>query len=313
MGRALVTGGAGFIGSHLIDVLLERGDEAVAVDDFSTGRRSNLAHLVDHPGFTLVEADVVEGLPVDGAFSLVMHLASPASPPEFIARPFDTLDVGSVGTRHALDLAHENGARFVLASTSEIYGDPVEHPQSESYRGNVDPVGPRSVYDEAKRFAESLTAAYRRELGVNTAIARIFNTYGPRLEPSDGRVISNFCVQALTGCALTVYGDGSQTRSYCYVSDQVRGLVALADSELGAPVNIGNPNELTVTELAKTVIRLARSDSEIVHKALPVDDPARRCPDISLVCAEVGWEPVVSLEEGLQLTLDWYRAEIADG
>lgn len=310
MRRVVVTGGAGFLGSHLADALLARGDEVVAVDDFSTGRRENIAHLADEPRFTLVEADVVEGLPVDGAVDAVLHFASPASPPQYLARPLETLDVGAIGTRNALDLAHEHGARFVLASTSEVYGDPLEHPQREDYFGNVNPVGPRSVYDEAKRFAEAMTAAYRRELGVDTGIARIFNTYGPRLEAQDGRVVSNFCVQALRGEPLTVYGDGDQTRSYCYVDDEVAGILALLDTDVAEPVNLGNPDEFTVKELAKLVLELTDSPSEIVYLPLPVDDPTRRRPDITRARELLGWEPVVALPDGLQRTLEWYRAEL---
>ena len=301
--RVVVTGGAGFLGSHLCEALLGRGDAVVCVDDYSTGDEANVAHLAGRAGFELVVADVSAGLPVDGRVDAVAHLASPASPPAYLARPLATLAVGSEGTRHALELAAAHGARFVLASTSEVYGDPAVHPQPESYWGNVNPVGPRSVYDEAKRFAEALTMAHRRDVGTNVGVARIFNTYGPRLAPGDGRVVSNFCVQALSGQPLTVYGTGSQTRSLCYVSDLVAGLLALVDSNLVGPVNIGNPEEVTVAALAALVLELSGSSSEMVHMALPADDPARRCPDITLAGEHLGWRPAVGLRQGLSLTL----------
>jgi len=303
--RVVVTGGAGFLGSHLCDALLERGDAVVCVDDLSTGSLGNVAHLRDHAGFELVVADVSVAVDVTGSVDAVLHFASPASPPQYLERPLATLAVGSEGTRRALALAVRHDARFLLASTSEVYGDPAQHPQREDYWGNVNPVGPRSVYDEAKRFAEALTMAYRRAEGVNVGIARIFNTYGPRLAPGDGRVVSNFLVQALGGRALTVYGDGSQTRSLCFVSDEVAGLLALLDSELTGPVNIGNPDEITVLELAHRVIELTGSGSEIVHEPLPVDDPMRRCPDIELVRSTLGWAPQVPLAEGLARTAEY--------
>ncbi len=301
-GRQVVLGGAGFLGSHLCDHLVGRGDEVVCVDDFSTGRRSNVAHLDGHPRFTLVEADVSASLPVEGPVSGVFNLASPASPPDYLARPLETLATGSEGTRRGLQLAHRHGARFLMASTSEVYGDPDVHPQNEAYWGNVNPVGPRSVYDEAKRFAEALCMAHHRTLGTDVGIARIFNTYGPRLRPGDGRVVSNFLLQAMQGEPLTVYGDGSQTRSLCYVDDEVRGLVALFDADITGPVNIGNPDEHTVLELALSVVELMRSTSPIEHLPLPVDDPVRRRPDISLAKAVLGWEPTVSLRDGLLRT-----------
>ncbi len=294
-GRLVVMGGAGFVGSHLCDQLLERGDLVVCVDDFSTGRPANVAHLTEHPRFTLVEADVSETLPIEGPVDGVLNLASPASPPDYLARPLETLAVGSEGTRLGLELAARAGCRFLLASTSEVYGDPDVHPQSEAYWGKVNPVGPRSVYDEAKRFAEALTMAHHRALGTDVGIARIFNTYGPRLRPDDGRVVSNFLLQAMRGEAITVYGDGSQTRSLCYVEDEVRGLIALFDSNLTGPVNIGNPDEYTVLELARTVIDLFGSASEIVHLPLPVDDPTRRRPDITLARNALNWEPTTEL------------------
>jgi dTDP-glucose 4,6-dehydratase len=301
-GRLVVMGGGGFLGSHLCDHLLARGDEVVCVDDFSTGRRSNVAHLADHPGFALIEADVSVSIPVDGPVTGVFNLASPASPPDYLARPLETLAVGSEGSRRGLDLAHRHNARFIMASTSEVYGDPEVHPQSESYWGRVNPVGPRSVYDEAKRFSEALVMAHRRTLGTDVGIVRIFNTYGPRLRPDDGRVVSNFLLQAMQEEPLTVYGDGSQTRSLCYVDDEVRGLIALFDSDLTGPVNIGNPDEHTVLELAETVVELLGSSSPIVHRPLPVDDPTRRRPDISLARSALGWEPTTELADGLART-----------
>jgi dTDP-glucose 4,6-dehydratase len=282
----------------------------VCVDDFSTGRKANVAHLGDHAGFTLVEADISSAIPVEGDVSGVFNLASPASPPDYLALPLETLAVGSEGTRHGLELAARHGARFLMASTSEVYGDPDVHPQAESYWGNVNPIGPRSVYDEAKRFSEALTMAHHRALGTDVAIARIFNTYGPRLRPDDGRVVSNFLLQAMRGEPLTVYGDGSQTRSLCYVADEVRGLLALFDSDLTGPVNIGNPDEYTVIRLALTIIELLGSTSAIEHRPLPTDDPTRRRPDIAVARAELGWEPTTSLDDGLALTAA-YLAEDA--
>ncbi len=303
-----MAGGAGFLGSHLCEALVARGDRVVCLDDLSTGRPENVAHLDGHPDFELVVADVSAGVPVEGPVDAVCHLASPASPPAYLARPLETLAVGSEGTRRLLDLATEARARFVLASTSEVYGDPEVHPQPESYRGNVDPVGPRSVYDEAKRFAEALTMASRRARGTDVGIARIFNTYGPRLAPGDGRVVSNFVVQALSGQPLTVYGDGRQTRSLCYVDDQVRGLVALMDADVTGPVNIGNPDERTVLELAHEVLAVTGSASGVVHRPLPTDDPTRRCPDISRARRELGWEPTVPLAVGLARTVEYFAA-----
>jgi dTDP-glucose 4,6-dehydratase len=301
-GRTVVLGGGGFLGSHLCDRLLGRHEEVVCVDNFSTGRRANVAHLEDHPGFTLIEADISLLLPVDGPVSGVFHLASPASPPDYLARPLQTLAVGSEGTRRGLELAHRHGARFLLASTSEVYGDPDVHPQSEEYWGRVNPVGPRSVYDEAKRFAEALCMAHHRAEGTDVGIARIFNTYGPRLRPDDGRVVSNFLLQAMRGVPLTVYGDGSQTRSLCFVDDEIKGLIALFDTDLTGPVNIGNPDEYTVLQLATTVVELLGSLSPIVHLPLPEDDPTRRRPDISLARSALGWEPTTGLREGLART-----------
>jgi len=307
MPRAVVTGGAGFLGSHLCDLLRARGWDVVAVDNFITGNRDNVAHLADDPGFTLVEHDVSVALPVDGAVDAVLHLASPASPPEYLAHPIATLEVGSSGTRNALDLARAEGARFLLASTSEIYGDPLVHPQPESYFGNVNSVGPRSVYDEAKRYAEAITMAYHREFGVDTKIVRIFNTYGPRLGAADGRVVSNFLAQAIRGEALTVYGDGKQTRSFCFVSDEIDGLLALLESDHVGPMNIGNPDEFTMLELAELVLEVTGADSELVFESIPIDDPRQRRPDISLAERVLGWHPSVDLREGLARTHDWYR------
>jgi dTDP-glucose 4,6-dehydratase len=311
--RLVVLGGGGFLGSHLCDQLLERGDEVVAVDDFSTGRRENLDHLADEPRFTLIEADVSRSLPVEGRVDGVFNLASPASPPDYLALPLETLSVGSEGTRRGLELAAAHRARFLLASTSEVYGDPEEHPQTEGYWGHVNPVGPRSVYDEAKRFAEALTMAHHHTRGADVGIARIFNTYGPRLRPDDGRVVSNFLLQATRGEPLTVYGDGSQTRSLCYVADEVRGLIALFDSDLVGPVNIGNPDEYTVLELARTVVELLGSSSEIVHLPLPADDPTRRRPDITLARKALGWEPTTTLAEGLARTAAFLAEEVGLG
>jgi dTDP-glucose 4,6-dehydratase len=254
-----------------------------------------------------VEHDVITGIPVDGPVDAVLHLASPASPPEYLAHPIATLEVGSIGTRHALDLARANDARVLLASTSEVYGDPLVHPQPESYFGNVNSVGPRSVYDEAKRYAEAITMAYHREYGLDTKIVRIFNTFGPRLGAADGRVVSNFLAQAMRGAPLTIYGDGKQTRSFCYVSDEVRGLLALLDSDHVGPMNIGNPNEFTMLELAALVLEVTGTDVDLAFEPLPVDDPRQRRPDISLAQEVLGWEPEVGLREGLALTHDWYR------
>ncbi|MFM7060161.1 MAG: UDP-glucuronic acid decarboxylase family protein [Actinomycetes bacterium] len=311
MPRAVVTGGAGFLGSHLCARLLDRGYEVVAVDNLLTGRRANLDDLAGRAGFTFVEADVIAGLEVVGPVDAVLHFASPASPPEYLRLPFETLDVGSIGTRHALDLARANGARFLLASTSEIYGDPEVHPQPESYWGNVNSTGPRSVYDEAKRFAEALAMAYLRYHDVDVKIARIFNTMGPRMKPEDGRVVSNFLVRAIQGRPLTVYGDGTQTRSFCFVEDEVAGLIALLESDHRGPMNIGNPGEFTILELAALVLEVTGAEVPIVHEELPADDPVRRRPDISLARTVLGWEPRVALREALERTCGWYRDELA--
>jgi dTDP-glucose 4,6-dehydratase len=308
-----VAGGAGFLGSHLCDHLIARGDSVICLDDLSTGSTENVAHLTQSGRFTLVVTDVsvsVE-LDTDRAIDAVCNLASPASPPAYLERPLATLAVGSEGTRRLLELARAHRARFLMASTSEIYGDPEVHPQIESYRGNVDPTGPRSVYDEAKRFAESLTMAMHRTYGVDVGIARIFNTYGPRLAPGDGRVVSNFISQALRGEPLTVYGDGSQTRSLCYVDDEVAGLVALLDSSLTGPVNIGSPDERTIVELAELVLELSGSSSPITFLPLPIDDPTRRCPDISLAVAELGWKPTIDLRDGIRATMEYLAPRVS--
>ncbi|HEY3844756.1 MAG TPA: UDP-glucuronic acid decarboxylase family protein [Acidimicrobiales bacterium] len=313
MSRVVVAGGAGFLGSHLCDHLIARGDTVICLDDLSTGSRDNVAHLMGDERFTLLVTDVSEKveLETDDKVDAVCNLASPASPPAYLARPLDTLAVGSEGTRRLLELARAQEARFLMASTSEVYGDPEVHPQPESYRGNVDPTGPRSVYDEAKRFSESLTMAMHRHHGVNVGIARIFNTYGPRLSPGDGRVVSNFIDQARRGEPLTIYGDGSQTRSFCYVDDEIAGLVALLDSTLTGPVNIGNPDERTMLELADLVREVAGSTSTVVHRPLPVDDPTRRCPDITLARRQLGWSPSVGLRDGIARTIDYLDQKAA--
>jgi dTDP-glucose 4,6-dehydratase len=309
--RVVVTGGAGFIGSHLCARLLDRGTEVVCVDNLVTGALENVDGLFGHEGFTFIHHNVSNYVHVPGRVDAVLHLASPASPRDYLELPIQTLKVGSLGTHNCLGLAKDKGARFILASTSEVYGDPHVHPQTEEYWGNVNPVGPRGVYDEAKRFAEAITMAYHRSHGVDVGIVRIFNTYGEHMRPSDGRVISNFLVQAISGDPITVYGRGSQTRSFCYVSDEVAGILALLDSDLTGPVNIGNPDEFTVAELAHIVVELTGSGSEIVHEPLPVDDPTQRRPDISLARAELGWEPKVPLREGLALTAEWFRRRLS--
>jgi dTDP-glucose 4,6-dehydratase len=309
--RAVVTGGAGFVGSWLCERLLDEGAEVWAVDSFATGSPDKVAHLRTDPRFTLVEADVSDGIADPGEVDLVMHLACPASPVHYLRLPLETLRVASVGTVHALDLAERHGARFVLASTSEVYGDPLEHPQRESYWGNVNPIGPRSVYDEGKRFAEATTMAYHRERGVDVAIARIFNTYGPRMSLDDGRVVPTFLYQALRGEPLTVAGDGSQTRSLCWVEDTVEGLIRLAcSSQERGPVNLGNDAETSMLELAETIVELTGSRSTIAHVPLPQDDPKVRRPDISRARRSLGWVPTMTAEEGLKLTVRWMEEMI---
>ena len=309
--RALVTGAAGFLGSHLSERLLNEGHTVVGMDNLVTGSLANVAHLQETRDFVLVRHDVSQYISVGGSFDAVFHFASPASPIDYLRLPIQTLKVGSLGTHNALGFAMAKQARFFLASTSEVYGDPQVHPQSEPYWGHVNPVGPRGVYDEAKRFAEAMTMAYHRYHDVDTRIVRIFNTYGPRMRPNDGRVVSNFIVQALKGEPLTVYGDGSQTRSFCYVDDEIEGFVRLFERGGHDPTNIGNPHEFTVRQLAEMVLRLVDCDVEIVCNPLPTDDPKVRCPDISKAKAELGWEPQVALEEGLMHTIEFFRKTLS--
>ncbi|MGI8680924.1 MAG: UDP-glucuronic acid decarboxylase family protein [Mycobacteriales bacterium] len=304
---AVVTGGAGFVGSHLCARLLDEGCRVLALDNFLTGAPDNVGQLLEHDGFRLIRADVTDFIHVPGQVHAVLHFASPASPRDYLELPVETLKVGSVGTLHALGLAKEKRARFLLASTSETYGDPLIHPQPETYWGNVNPVGPRGVYDEAKRFAEALTMAYRRTHHVDTSIVRIFNTFGPRMRANDGRAIPTFIGQALAGDPITVSGDGSQTRSICYIDDLVEGVVRLLKSDLAGPVNIGNPHELTVLELAEWIRDLAGSTSPIRFVPRPVDDPSVRQPDITLARQELHWEPTFALDTGLSETIDWFR------
>ncbi|MGA1201427.1 MAG: UDP-glucuronic acid decarboxylase family protein [Planctomycetota bacterium] len=309
--RVLVTGGAGFIGSHLADLFLDRGYEVLVMDNLLTGRLENIEHLFGREGFTFHKQDVTNHIHISGPLDAILHFASPASPYDYLEYPIQTLKVGSLGTHKALGLAKEKGAKFLLASTSEVYGDPLVHPQPESYWGNVNPIGVRGVYDEAKRFAEALTMAYHRSHGVCTRIVRIFNTYGPRMRLDDGRALPNFMCQALRNDPLTVFGDGSQTRSFCYVADLVEGIFQLLQSEEVSPVNIGNPTEMSILEFARTVIEKTGSQSELVHRDLPSDDPKVRQPDIARAREILGWEPKVSLAEGLELTLPYFRDELA--
>ena len=303
MPTSLVTGGAGFLGSHLCDELLERGHRVICVDNLETGTLANIEHIRT-PDFVHLNLDIIEPYYVAEPVDFVYHLASPASPIDYLRLPLHTLKVGSYGTHHTLGLAKKHRARFLIASTSEVYGDPQEHPQRETYWGHVNPIGPRGVYDEAKRYAEALTMAYHRQQGVDTAIVRIFNTYGAKMRPHDGRAIPTFLRQALQDRPITVFGDGSQTRSFCYVSDEIAGIIALAESGHHLPVNVGNPDEFTLLELAKTVIELTGSRSEIVFEALPTDDPQVRRPDITLAREILGWEPRIDLREGLRLTIE---------
>ena len=312
--RVLIAGGAGFIGSHLADALLARGDEVIAVDNFISGRPENIAHLAEHPNFLFLEQDVTDTLFIDGQLDAVMDLASPASPSDFATIPLEILAVGSTGTRNLLDLAVIKQARFFLASTSEVYGDPLVHPQPESYLGNVSCIGPRSCYDEAKRFSEAITMAYHRVHDVEVRIVRIFNTYGPRMRPDDGRVVGNFICQALRSEPITLYGDGSQTRSFCYVADEVRGLIAVLDGPIMGPVNVGNPTEFTMRQLAEQIVELTGSSSSIVTMDLPAEregDPMQRCPDISLISTSLGWVPTVTLRDGLVPMIEAIRHELA--
>jgi dTDP-glucose 4,6-dehydratase len=310
--RVLVTGAAGFLGSHLTDRILREGDTVLGVDNLSTGDLENIAHLQREPHFQFEELDICQ--PFDpGPVDYVFNLASPASPADYLRLAIETLSVGSAGTRNTLEIAAKYRARYLHASTSECYGDPLEHPQTEEYWGNVNPVGPRSVYDEAKRFSEALVMAYCRSRAVDTHLVRIFNTYGPRLHPDDGRVISNFMMQALRGHSLSIYGDGSQTRSFCYVDDLIDGIMLLSESSEHLPVNIGNPNEFTILECAKAVLDVTGSNSGLVFEELPEDDPTRRCPDISKARDLLGWEPKVPLVEGLRRSLDFFRSKIEVG
>jgi len=304
----VITGGAGFLGSHLSQRLLADGCSVICLDNFCTGTQDNIAHLIEDPAFRLIRYDVTEYLHVGGRVDAVLHFASPASPVDYLELPIETLKVGSIGTMHALGLARDKGARFLLASTSEVYGDPLVHPQGEDYWGNVNPVGPRGVYDEAKRFSEALAVAYRKNHGVDTKIVRIFNTYGPRMRPKDGRAIPAFTYQALRGEPITVSGDGSQTRSVCYVDDMVEGIVRMLWSPHPGPVNLGNPNELTVLDLAETIRRMTGSRSPITFVPRPQDDPMVRQPRIDLAKQLLGWKPEVGLQDGLARTSAWFRA-----
>jgi len=308
--RVLVTGGAGFIGSHLCEFLLGQGAEVIAMDNFITGSPENVAHLAGSPRFTFVRHDVTEYIDVPGPLDWVLHVASPASPRDYLELPIQTLKVGALGTYRALGLAKAKRARFLLTSTSEVYGDPLVHPQPEDYWGNVNPIGPRGVYDEAKRFAEAMTMAYHRTHGLDTRIVRIFNTFGPRMRVNDGRAIPTFITQALANAPLTVFGDGSQTRSFMYIDDLIDGIWRLMGAPLVEPVNLGNPQEMTLLELAKRIIRLTGARSEIVFRPLPVDDPRVRQPDITRARTRLGWEPRVDVEEGLRLTIDWFRRKL---
>ena len=311
--RAVITGGAGFLGSHLCDYLIERGWEVLSIDNLVTGSESNVAHLIKHPRFRLMSHDISRYIEVDGPIDYVLNFASPASPVDYLKLPIQTLKVGALGTHNTLGLALAKKAKYFQASTSECYGDPQITPQPESYWGNVNPIGPRGVYDEAKRFAEAMVMAYQRFHGVDTHIVRIFNTYGPRMRLNDGRALPNFVFQALTGQPITVYGDGRQTRSFCYVSDLIEGIYRLMNSDEHEPVNIGNPQEITILEFAERIRQLLGSDVPIVFKPLPQDDPKQRCPDISKAKRLLKWEPKVGLNEGLRLTLEFFRQKVAAG
>ena len=308
--RILVTGGAGFIGSHLCDFLTRHGHDVVCMDNFLTGSRENIAHLAGHGRFTFIRHNVTEYIEIEGPLDWVLNFASPASPRDYLELPIQTLKVGALGTHRTLGLAKAKGARFLLASTSEVYGDPLVHPQREDYWGNVNPVGPRGVYDEAKRFAEAMTMAYHRFHGVDTKIVRIFNTYGPRMRVNDGRAVPAFMSQALGHEDVTVFGDGTQTRSFTYITDLVDGIIRLMLSAENDPVNIGNPHEMTIKEIAETIIRMTGSRSRIIYKPLPVDDPKQRRPDITRARAILGWEPKVALEEGLVKTIEYFRTKV---
>ncbi|MDX9752356.1 MAG: SDR family oxidoreductase [bacterium] len=308
MPRTLITGGAGFLGSHLADALIQRGHEVVCMDNLITGAVRNIEHLFGKEGFVFIKHDVTNYIHVPGPIDNILHFASPASPIDYLKLPIQTLKVGSLGTHKALGLAKDKGARILLASTSEVYGDPLVHPQTEEYWGNVNPIGPRGVYDEAKRFAEAITMAYHRYHGVETRIVRIFNTYGPRMRVEDGRVVSTFITQALQGLPITIFGDGSQTRSFCYVSDEVEGIIRLLESNIADPVNIGNPVERTVKDLAELVLKLTGSASSIIYKELPEDDPKVRQPNITKAKTYLQWEPQVCIEEGLAKTIAYFKS-----
>ena len=307
--RVVITGAAGFIGSHLSETLLAQGHSVVGIDNLLTGDLANIAHLRDRD-FQFIRHDVTHFIDVDGPVDLVLHWASPASPIDYLELPIPTLKVGALGTHNALGLAKAKGARFVIASTSEVYGDPLEHPQRESYWGNVNPIGPRGVYDEAKRFAEAITMAYHRYHGLDTKIVRIFNTYGPRMRINDGRAVPAFISQALRGEDVTIFGDGTQTRSFCYITDLVDGILKLAASSENEPVNIGNPHEMTIAEIATTIIRMTGSSSRLVYRPLPTDDPKVRRPDITRARTRLGWEPTVSLEQGLTSTIEYFKTKV---
>ena len=309
--RAVITGGAGFLGSHLCDYLIEKGWDVLCLDNFVTGADSNVSHLLSHPRFRFEERDVSKALDVSGPVEAVLHFASPASPPDYLKYPIETLNVGSYGTQNALDLARNKNARFLQASTSECYGDPEVSPQPETYWGHVNPIGPRAVYDEAKRFSEALTMAYYRYYNVDTRIVRIFNTYGPRMRLNDGRALPNFLYQALVGEPITIYGDGRQTRSFCYVADLIEGIYRLLESNEHEPVNIGNPAEITIMEFAERIRALVGAKVPIMHQPLPQDDPKQRCPDISKAKRILKWEPKVNLEEGLRITYDYFKKQVA--
>jgi len=310
---SVVTGASGFLGSHLTDRLLAEGHEVIGIDNLLTGNTANIEHLAGNSKFKFIKQDVTEFLYIPGKVDFVFHFASPASPIDYLELPIQTLKVGSLGTHKTLGLAHAKGAGYLIASTSECYGDPLVHPQKEDYWGNVNPIGPRGVYDEAKRFAEAMTMAYHRHHGVNAHIVRIFNTYGPRMRLRDGRVVPAFVGQALRGEPLTVFGDGSQTRSFCYVSDLIDGIYRLSQSDFHEPVNIGNPNEMTVRQFAEEIIKITGSKSTIVSKPLPVDDPKQRRPDITRARTLLGWEPKVALSEGLAKTIPWFQSRLING
>lgn len=307
MARVVVLGGAGFLGSHLCDALLRRGDEVVAVDNFCTGSKDNVKHLASTKSFSLIDADICDEIPVAGKVDLIFNFASPASPKQYLKMPLETLRVGSVGTENAIKLALQNNARLIMASTSEVYGDPLVNPQSETYFGNVNPLGLRSCYDEAKRFSEALLMAHHRTSKLNLGIVRIFNTYGPRLDPDDGRVVSTIITQAIVNHDLTIHGDGSQTRSFCYVDDLIRGIIALADSREVGPINLGNNIEITVSKLAEMVLKICGSKSKVVFTQAMEDDPQQRCPDLAQARDKHGWEPQVAVEDGLKKTIEWFK------